>query len=177
MKGRLSLAAFTFALALAAPAAHAFTPQQVEAGRALWNEPVRGKCGQCHFTDGEKGEGVRTPLAGPKALPKKQYWEMAQGYMYWNTAADVADFIVADMPRGRPGTLTQAEGLALTAYILTKNNVQPDGVEMTHAVAEQMNLDKLLPQRATPWALYGGIGGGVIVALIGIVMFMKRRPA
>jgi mono/diheme cytochrome c family protein len=169
--------ALAAALGLSAAPAAAFTDQQVAKGETLWRDPVRGKCGQCHTLDGEK-DGIRTPLAGPKALPKKQYWEMAQGYFYWNTAADVADFIATDMPRGRPGTLTRDEALSLTAYILSKNGVRADGSEMTQPAAERLVLDDVLPQRATPYKLYGAIGGGAIVVVIAAwALLRRRRPA
>ena len=156
--------------------AHAYTEEQVEKGRALWADAQRGRCGECHYIDGEN-DRMRTPLSGPKALAPKHFNEMIQEYIYWNTAADLVDFIAMEMPRGRPGTLSQPESAALVALILAKNGVPSDGTELTRVNADRIVLDKVLPQRRTPYGLYAAVAAAAAAIAAVVAIVTRRRRA
>ena len=95
--------------------------EQVEAGKKVWAE--KG-CASCH---GEKGEGnakKKIPaVMGDKALPEKADPKMSKlrKKIAFKTAKDVNDFIKKNMPQKKPGSLSDDESLAVTAFILSEN--------------------------------------------------------
>ena len=92
-------------------------------GTARQGEPIyKAKCAGCHGEDlvggrgGPRlrgGEGTLTSLAVQRSIGS-----------YWGFATTVWDFINRDMPPTPVrGTLTHEEVYALTAFILSKNNI------------------------------------------------------
>ena len=104
-------------------AAKAALTEQLDQGKQLFADK---KCNTCH---GESGGGsAKTPaLVGAKALPEKapKKAKLRKGVSF-KTANDVMGFIKAKMPKAAPGTLTDDEAAALTAWILTENKVAID---------------------------------------------------
>jgi len=103
-------------------------------GTARQGEPIyAGKCAGCHGSDGQKG---RDKLAGtPGETRHKTIGN------YWPYATTLFDYIRRAMPPVEPGSLTDAEVYALTAYILHLNSII--------AIDEEMNT-KSLPQIDMP---------------------------
>lgn len=95
--------------------------EQVEAGKKVWAD--KG-CANCH---GEKGEGnakKKVPaVMGANALPEKADPKMSKlrKKIAFKTAKDVNDFIKKNMPAKKPGSLSDDESLAVTAFILSEN--------------------------------------------------------
>jgi len=88
------------------------------------------KCAMCH---GPKGQGM--PPAFPTLIGRDS---KAEGFMfatdfrltktignYWPHATTVFDYVRRAMPLLQPGSLTNDEVYALTAYLLAANNVMP----------------------------------------------------
>jgi len=116
-------------------------------GTARQGEAIyAGKCAGCHGSDGQKG---RDKLAGPSG----ETGHKTIGN-YWPYATTLFDYIRRAMPPVEPGSLTDAEVYALTAYILHLNSII--------AVDEQMNAESLprvdMParERFVPDERYGG---------------------
>ncbi|MYK69493.1 MAG: cytochrome c, partial [Gammaproteobacteria bacterium] len=110
----LAALALATPLALAAPLAAQETvrlvPQQVEAGRGVYDR----SCAECHRAD-LSGDFEAPELAGRNFLAA------------WRTAPlDELLAVVRDMPPEEPGTLTEAQYLAVTAFLLSANGAAAD---------------------------------------------------
>ena len=98
----------------------------VESGAAIY----AAKCASCH---GAKGEG--TPPAYPALIgrdPKAENFAFATDDKlvrtignYWPYATTVFDYVRRAMPHTQPGSLSNDEVYALTAYLLAANQVIP----------------------------------------------------
>ena len=98
----------------------------VAAGTAIY----AAKCASCH---GVNGEG--TPPAYPALVgrdPKAENFAFATNDKlvrtignYWPYATTVFDYVRRAMPHTQPGSLTNDEVYALTAYLLAANQVIP----------------------------------------------------
>ncbi|ADV67859.1 c-type cytochrome [Deinococcus maricopensis] len=101
----------TLTAAVATPqapaAAPTFTAAQVTAGQQVYAQSCQG----CH---GANLQGSRAPgLVGTAFLTR---W--ADGR---RPAADLHGYIAQKMPRNKPGSLTPAQALNVTAYVLAQN--------------------------------------------------------
>jgi mono/diheme cytochrome c family protein len=125
------------ALCFSASAALAFTTQQAAQGRQLFAQ----HCALCH---GEAGQGGRVPakfgaLAGwwaPALVDKAVLSERPPASrrirrVEFRTAADLLNFIQATMPAQDPGSLREADYLALVAFTLQANGAKPAGKPLT----------------------------------------------
>jgi mono/diheme cytochrome c family protein len=103
-------------------------------GTAQQGETVYAeKCANCHGPDGRRG---RDKLTGtPGETRKKNVGN------YWPYATTLFDYIRRAMPADKPGSLTNTEVYALTAYILHLNSII--------TTEEQINADTL-PKIAMP---------------------------
>jgi len=94
--------------------------EQYEAGKKVFAE--KG-CASCH---GDKGEGNKKnpPVIGEKALPEAapKTAKLRKGVSF-KTAGDVNAFVKAKMPLKKPGTLSDDEAAAVTAWMLSENKV------------------------------------------------------
>jgi mono/diheme cytochrome c family protein len=88
----------------AAPAGGGLTEQLAQADK-VWAD----SCSTCHG-DGGEGKGKKNPaVVGGKALSK------------YKTGGELLAYIKEKMPKDDPGSLTEADYLAATAWILSKN--------------------------------------------------------
>lgn len=104
----IGVALLSFGCLFAAGIAMAAAPsssQQVAEGAAVWSE----SCGSCHGDAGEGKGKKKPPVVGKKALAR------------YKTAADLHRYIMKRMPKDDPGTLTESQGWAVTAWIAHKN--------------------------------------------------------
>jgi len=143
--GKLAVFAATLALAVAAGVALAegpnlgkpITPEELEAwdifimpdGTGLpagGATPAQGapifaqKCAVCHGEQG-KGGGIAAALVG--GPPRASLDGGKTIVNYWPYATTLFDFIRRSMPYSQPGSLTNHEVYALTAYILALNKL------------------------------------------------------
>jgi mono/diheme cytochrome c family protein len=93
------------------------------------------KCVACH---GKNGEGIRqgTLQLGPKLIGRNpgDAFDFNQSTQkeaaktignYWPYATTLFDYVRRAMPQDRPGSLTDDEVYALTAYLLERNQIIP----------------------------------------------------
>ena len=106
-----------------AAAAQAALTEQYEAGKKVYAE--KG-CAKCH---GDTGAGSKTspPVIGEKALPEAapKTAKLRKGVAF-KTAVDVEGFVKAKMPLKGPGTLSDDEAFAVTAWMLSEGKIAID---------------------------------------------------
>jgi S-disulfanyl-L-cysteine oxidoreductase SoxD len=94
----------------------------VESGASLY----RAQCASCHGVEGE-GTPAGNRLVGWEPIDGTG-WNRTIGN-YWPYATTLFDYIRRTMPFEAPGSLTDEEVYALTAYLLHRNEIIPaDGV-------------------------------------------------
>lgn len=91
---------------------------QAEQGGKLYAK----HCASCH---GDAGQGTKKapPVVGKDALPKDPRPTQKLRKAQFRTAKDVADFVVANMPGDKPGSLKAEEYFAILAFDLKANGV------------------------------------------------------
>lgn len=108
----------------------------VATGQKLYEQ----HCLACHATGGAGGSGDR--LANAEMGLTDEYPQKTIGN-FWPYATTLFDFIRRSKPMGKPGSLTNDEVYALTAYLLSL-----DGVIEEDATINQDALPKIdLPNR------------------------------
>jgi mono/diheme cytochrome c family protein len=106
-----------------APPAGPSAADQVAAGEKVYGD----SCVTCHGAAGE-GKGKKSPaVIGAKALGK------------YKTAADLEGYIKEKMPKDDPGTLSDADAWAVTAFLVSKNGKLGDAA-LTAESAATVNL-------------------------------------
>ncbi len=103
-----------------AVASGGFTAAQADAGKTSYAQ----YCAECHHLT-LAGTGHGSELAGPNFIAK---WGR-------RTAADLVGYVSRLMPAGAPGSLSMADYLAITAYMLRANGGEP-GARALEAGAE-----------------------------------------
>jgi len=94
--------------------------EQYETGKKIFADK---KCASCHGDNGE-GNKKNPPVIGEKALPEKAAkTAKLRKSVTFKTAADVMGFVKAKMPLKAPGTLSDDEAAAVTAWILSESKV------------------------------------------------------
>ncbi len=111
-------------------------------GTAQAGKPIYEKhCVACHGLEGVGGTADQ--LAGAKMSLTSEYPEQTIG-SYWPYATTIFDMTRRSMPMNAPGTLTNDEVYAVTAYLLYLNNIISE--------KDEMNADALpkvqMPNRA-----------------------------
>jgi len=98
----------------------------------------KNKCIACH---GENGLGTATgdQLAGAKMELTSEYPEQTIG-SYWPYATTVFDVVRRSMPMTAPGTLTNNEVYAVTAYLLYLNNLIAKDVVMDASTLPKVKM-------------------------------------
>ena len=91
---------------------------QVKAGAELYKK----HCAGCH---GDAGQGSKKspPVVGKDALPLDPPANAKVRKTKFHTAADVADFVVKNMPAKKPGSLKPEEYWDILAFDLKANGV------------------------------------------------------
>jgi cytochrome c len=89
-------------------------------------------CADCHGASGEGGEAPRVVGLDEGALPLKPPASRHVRDVDFVTVADVAGFVVANMPPGKGGSLSNDEYLAILAFDLQANGITLD---------EELSLD------------------------------------
>ena len=102
-----------------APPAGPSAADQVAAGEKVYGD----SCVTCHGPAGE-GKGKKSPaVIGAKALGK------------YKTAADLEGYIKEKMPKDDPGSLSDGDAWAVTAWIVSKNGKLGDAALTAESAA------------------------------------------
>lgn len=119
----------------------------VAAGEVLYGQ-------QCQVCHGPKGQGASAEeLAGGQMALTSDWPDKTIG-TYWPYATTLFDFIRRSMPMTAPGSLSDDEVYALTAYLLHINGVIDENVTLdaaSVAAVRMPNRDGFIPQ-------YPGVG-------------------
>jgi S-disulfanyl-L-cysteine oxidoreductase SoxD len=91
----------------------------VAAGASIY----AAQCAACHGALGEGVRGVGDRLVGTEPIDSTG-WNRTLGN-YWPYAPTVFDYIRRAMPFDRPGTLSDEQAYAVTAYLLHLNEIVP----------------------------------------------------
>ncbi|NUO51660.1 MAG: c-type cytochrome [Polyangiaceae bacterium] len=104
---------------------------QVKAGGELYGE----HCASCHGDHGEgTGKAPRVVGVAEGALPLDPPADAKARTMQFHTAADVAGFVVKNMPANKPGSLKEHEYWSILAFDLHANGVElPNKLDATNA--------------------------------------------
>ncbi|MFC3153201.1 c-type cytochrome [Litoribrevibacter euphylliae] len=99
-------------------------------GNALQGERIyQDKCLMCHGPNGEQGVAPR--LAGELGYPEwSNHPLLALTVGAWPHATSIFDYIRRAMPHQSPKTLSNSDVYALTAYILSLNDLIEKSTEM-----------------------------------------------
>jgi len=117
------------------------------------------QCSQCH---GAKGEGLpsfpklvgRDSAGAPK--PEFQFATTNKTKTignYWPHATTVFDYIKRAMPFAAPGSMTDDDVYAVTAYLLSANAIIPDTTTLDAAALRAVRMparDKFVPDNRKP---------------------------
>jgi S-disulfanyl-L-cysteine oxidoreductase SoxD len=121
-------------IVMVAATVFAFTAEQASQGKDLYAQ----YCAVCHGPDargglvpqqfGQAGGKKVPPIAGPGALSGMQ------------NALQVYEYSKSRMPLGHPGILEDEQYLAIVAFALQANGIQPDGRPLTAETAGEIEL-------------------------------------
>jgi cytochrome c len=92
---------------------------QVAAGQKLYAD----NCASCHGAGGEGGKAPKVVGVSAGALPLDPPSTSKYRKNQFHTAADVADFVVHNMPPKAPGSLKETEYWDILAFDLHANGV------------------------------------------------------
>jgi len=108
------------AAAAAAAEKKAAADAQIAKGQELYG----ANCAGCHGPSGEgkKGKGPKVVGEGALTLDPPKKAKLRKGVQF-NTAKDVADFVVANMPPKKGGSLKPEEYFAILAFDLSANGI------------------------------------------------------
>jgi S-disulfanyl-L-cysteine oxidoreductase SoxD len=108
---------------------------QVEHGQKLYGE----KCASCHGAGGEGAKAPRVVGIDKGALPHDPPAGAKYRKTQFKTAADVADFVVKNMPPGGDSSLKEEDYWAILAFDLHAN-----GVDLPHKLDASKAKDVVL---------------------------------
>lgn len=116
-------------------------PKKAEGSVELGNELYDAQCSMCHGDFGSGGKGYPMLAGGSKESLKIQRLNPADENpnpdtpvrtigSYWPFASTLYWYVQDSMPFNHPKSLTNSEAYAITAYLLSVNNVQYEGEDM-----------------------------------------------
>lgn len=116
-------------------------PKKAEGSVELGNELYDAQCAMCHGDFGSGGKGYPMLAGGSKEGLKIQRLNPADENpnpdtpvrtvgSYWPYASTLYWYIQDSMPFPHPKSLTNSETYAITAYLLSVNNIKIDGEEL-----------------------------------------------
>jgi mono/diheme cytochrome c family protein len=140
----VSLVAAVAAAAACSSTSSNRTPPATFAEQATWGQTLFGQnCAKCHGDDG-RGTDKAPALVGLKegALPLDPPPSRKFRKSRFVTVGDVAEFAMANMPPKKAGTLTPDEYLAVIAFDLKANSVDPGPEPLTMAKAKGLTIPR-----------------------------------
>lgn len=129
----------------AAEAAAKEKKAQLDAQVAKGGELYGANCASCHGANGE-GKKKYPKVVGEGALPldPPKGAKLRKGIQF-NTAKDVADFVVANMPLKKADKVTPEDKLAILAFDLNAN-----GIALTEPLTAENAASIQIPHPAAP---------------------------
>jgi cytochrome c len=134
---------------------------ELPAGRGTVGEGATlyaAQCAQCH---GKMGEGM--PPAYPQLVgrdPKAENFQFAKDLKlphtignYWPYATTVFDYVKRAMPLLAPGSLTDDQVYAVTAFLLATNKIIPDSSTLDADALRKVKMpyvDRFVPDPRKP---------------------------
>ena len=120
-------------------------------GTSMEGAPIyAAKCAMCHGRTGK--EGPNDVLVGREP---RQGFPFSQDPAlphtignYWPYATTIFDYVKRAMPHANPGSLTNDEVYALTAYLLSANGIVPDSATLDAAALREVKMpyrDRFVP--------------------------------
>jgi cytochrome c len=120
-----------------APAPTNFT-EQVAAGQKLYAE----NCASCH---GDAGQGSGAPAVvglDKGALPLDPPADRKMRHTQFKTVADVADFVVHNMPPKAPGSLSEEQYYSILAFDLKANGIDLGDKKLDATTAPTLEIPR-----------------------------------
>jgi mono/diheme cytochrome c family protein len=120
---------------------------QADAQIAKGQELYGANCASCHGAAGEgkKGKGPAVVGAGALPLDPGKKAKLRKGVQF-NTAKDVADFVVKHMPPKKGGSLPPEDYLAILAFDLSANGIAVnEPLTMENAASIQLPRPEAAP--------------------------------
>jgi cytochrome c len=126
-----------------APIAGGEAPQTFAEQVSLGQELYGAHCASCHGDSGE-GSDDGPPVVGldKGALPLDPPAKAKDRKTQFKTVADVADFVVKNMPAKKPGTLAQEQYWAILAFDLKANGIDLGDKKLDATVAPTLELPR-----------------------------------
>lgn len=108
---------------------------QADRGAKLYND----NCASCH---GDKGEGSKgaPPVVGKSALPKDPPKTAKYRKVPFNTALDVAQYVMKSMPADNPGGLEPNQYWDIMAFDLKANGIDVSGKHIDEKTSADVKL-------------------------------------
>jgi cytochrome c len=108
---------------------------QADRGAKLFND----NCASCH---GDKGEGTKTgpAVVGKDALPKDPPKKAKYRKVKFETALDVANYVMKSMPADNPGGLDPKQYWDIMAFDLKANGVDVSGKHIDEKTTADIKL-------------------------------------
>jgi|GEM_PF-1439259 len=104
-------------------------------------EVYAAHCGSCHGKGGA-GTASAPALGGPKALPLEPPSGAAVRKSQFVTVADVATFVVQNMPGDAPGSLSEDDYFAVLAFVLQANGIDLGQKKLDSALATSLTIPR-----------------------------------
>lgn len=123
----------------------------VQAGQQLY----ASTCAACHGIDGKAGTGFIGPALVSEPGPWKPGMPKTIG-SYWPYATTVYDYIRRAMPFNEPGSMTDEQVYAVTAWLLNQNQVIPADAEINKDTLPDVqmpnrdNFERCWPDQCRP---------------------------
>ena len=111
---------------------------QAAHGQALYAE----HCAECHGAAGEGDEAPRVVGFAQGALPLDPPATREVRKTRFVTVADVAEFVVVNMPPKKAGSLTTEQYLAVLAFALNANGVDLGREQLTMPLARSLVIQR-----------------------------------
>jgi S-disulfanyl-L-cysteine oxidoreductase SoxD len=99
-------------------------------------------CAECHGDAGQGAKGPRVVGLAQGALPLNPPPGAKKRTTQVVTVADVANFVVKNMPGDAPGSLTTEQYLAILAFDLKANGIDLGMEKLTMAKAQQLTIPR-----------------------------------
>lgn len=113
-------------------------PSQVALGQTLYGQ----QCASCHGAGGEGGKAPRVVGLAEGALPLDPPADRKHRKTRFVTVADVAEFVVANMPPDKAGSLHTEAYLAILAFDLQANGIDLGAEKLTMEKAAQLTIPR-----------------------------------
>jgi polar amino acid transport system substrate-binding protein len=112
--------------------------EQVAQGQKLYGE----HCANCHGASGEGGKAPAVVGLDKGALPLDPPPSAKYRKTKFKTVADIADFVVKNMPADSPGTLTAEQYFSILAFDLKANGIDLGEKKLDATLAPTLDVPR-----------------------------------